>query len=226
MTPARVQVRNMGTLETGSVPTSSRRSSSSFVMSSARVGKVAGISLALLALGCSVRHVPVLELHRSDLVTPTGRVPLEIATERHLSTYRVNHKQRLIATYRMLRVRVGVLPGGQNLIVEPNDSRIAVVEGEAYYQLNHGESIAVDVKAKLIGNRNLYFDLPLGLTDNEMLIAGGTLADASVKKLKAKEDDVHTFYLPFVVNDELFAVDLEFSIGIDTTRVMAAPATP
>jgi len=37
---------------------------------------------------------------------------------------------------------------------------------------------------------------------------------------------VHTFYLPFVVNDELFAVDLEFSIGIDTTRVMAAPATP
>ena len=39
-------------------------------------------------------------------------------------------------------------------------------------------------------------------------------------------DDVHVLYLPFLVDAQLFAIDLEFSIEIETRRFLGAPGSP
>ena len=54
----------------------------------------------------------------------------------------------------------------------------------------------------------------------------GTLQDQSTQRIEMREDDVHVLYLPFLVDAELFAIDLEFNIEIETRRHVGVPATP
>lgn len=76
------------------------------------------------------------------------------------------------------------------------------------------------------GGEYFEFELPPPLSTYEMVISGGTLIPATVKKIEAGKDDVHTFHLPFLVDGEPFTIDVTFSVGIETRRVGAVPATP
>lgn len=176
----------------------------------------------------------MLELHRSELVTPTGRVPLEVGREEHSSSFRVNRGQLLFAEHEDLAVRVGVLPKYQTLLIDSMRiaHEIAAVDGESFYQLNGGARRPIDLR--LTGNsqqpRRQHFRFEYELTPppslHEAAVPGGTIVPASMERIEAGEDDVHALHLSFVVDGEPYAVDLEFEVEIETRRVLAAPATP
>jgi hypothetical protein len=193
--------------------------------------------LALLAsssLGCTVRNLPMLELHRSGLVTPTGRVALEVGTLEHLSIYRVNYEQQLVARYRDLIVRVGVFPQGQKLMIDAsaNQHKIEVVDRESFYQLNGGERLEISTRLPdgvVPASRQHHrfeFDLPPPISSYNIAVSRSTLIPAIVERIEAREGDVHALYLPFLVDGEPFAIDMEFSVAVETRRFFAAPATP
>ena len=186
------------------------------------------VVLVLVPLGCSVKHLPILDLHSAWLITSTDRVPFEVATKEHLWIYDVNQLQRMVASYRGLSVTVGVLPGVQVVVIdEPNQHHeVTAVAGGAYYRLNDGDMIPLEVEAHRTGGEFFVFALPPPISTYEMVITGGTLVPASVKKIEARVDDVHRVYLPFLVDGEPFTIDVTFSVVIETRRVGAAPATP
>jgi hypothetical protein len=183
--------------------------------------------LALLPFGCNLRYVPVLDLHRSNLVTPTGPVPLEVATEEHLLEYRVNHKQRLIANYQGMVVRVGVLAGAHLMIYfTGQEQNVQIVDGESYYRLNSGDRIALDLTRARPGSPQFWYELPPPLSTYEILVTGGKLIPATVTKIKAGEGNVHTLYIPFRVDGKAFAIDLEFEVSLDSDLAVGVPGMP
>ena len=200
-------------------------------------GRMLGIAwLALFALslkGCTVRNLPVLDLHRSELVTPTGSVPLEVGTLRHLSTYRVNYEQQLVARHRGLMVTIGVFPQGQLLTIQDSagEHEILAVDGESFYQLNSGERLQIrtrsvdDVVPASRRYRRFEFELPPPLSTFN-IASRRSLMPVIVERIEAGEDDIHALYIPFLVDGEKFAIDMEFSVTVETHRYFAAPATP
>ncbi len=197
-------------------------------------GRIRNAWLALFAIllqGCAVDHTPVLELHRADLVTPFGRVPIEIGTERHLSIYRSNRAQEMIVEHEDLMVRIRVLPTAQHLLVSSSTARrIEVVRDDAFYQRNGGVNQPISFRPSGNDSEQQYdarfdFDLPPPLA-LFYVMEDGTLQDQSTQRIEMREDDVHVLYLPFLVDAELFAIDLEFNIEIETRRHVGVPATP
>jgi hypothetical protein len=173
-------------------------------------------------------QMPVLDLRSAWLVTPAGRVPLEVATEEHLSIYRTNQLQRMVAIHGGLRVTVGVLRGVQNVVIdEPNHShQVDAVAGEAYYGRNGGDRFPLEVVARRTGGEFFTFNLPPPISTYEMVIVGGSLVPAIAEKIAAREDDVHTVVLPFLVDGQPFTIDVTFRTLIETRRIARAPGMP
>ena len=72
----------------------------------------------------------------------------------------------------------------------------------------------------------LNFDLPAPLSDYDISVYGGTMTPSRVEMIRAAEDDIHHLYLSFTADAEMYAVDLAFSVGVVSYRVMGAPGTP
>ena len=192
-----------------------------------RIRNASLTTFALLLLGCEVSHVSVLEFHRADLVTPTGRVPMLGANE----IVATADQRELAIKYEDLVVRVGVLPRSQHLLVSSNVAhRIDIRRDEAFYQRNGGAKRPLSFRSSDENSDPRYsrrsdFELPPPLTMFHVL-NDGTLKDQSAQKIEMREDDVHVIYLPFTVDAERFVVDLEFSVEVETRRHVGVPATP
>jgi hypothetical protein len=183
--------------------------------------------LSFSLFGCDRQYVPVLDLHRSNLVTPTGSIPIEVATEEHLLEYRVNHKQRLIANYQGMVVRVGVLAGAHLMIYfTGQEQNVQIVDGESYYRRNSGDRIPLDVTRAKPGSPLFWYELPPPLPTYEIYLPGGNLIQATVEKIKEGEGDEHTLYIPFRVDGKAFAIDLEFEVSLDSHLDIGVPGMP
>lgn len=184
----------------------------------------------LLALGCGTRQIDllVLTLHRAHLATPTGPVALEVGTKEHSIRYQANQEKRLVARYGDVQVRVGVLGDAQRIIVDApgDDWELQVIDGESYYRLNDGDRVPIEFKQRPGSGRTHFFELPPPIANWDVSFSGGTLNSTSAAKIKEQEGDVHTVYIPFLVDDDAFAVDLEFSVAIETRRVGGAVGSP
>ena len=130
-------------------------------------------------------------------------------------------------------VRVGVLshvgsvqiyrPSSQSAYKRPD---VRAVAGEAYYRLNGDDKSPLEIVAHRTGNEYFAFAMPPPISTYEFRMSGGTLTPAAAEKIEAGEDDVHTLYLPLIVNGEPITIDLTFSLGIKTRRIAAAPGMP
>lgn len=188
------------------------------------------VALGLVFLvGCTVeRHLPILEIHSAQLVTPTGRVPLEIATEAHSSIYRRNPLQRMVATHDGITVTLGVLPGVNSVSFhEPGRALdVAVVGGASSYRLNEGAPVPLQVVDRRPEVGAFQIRLPPGLSGLEMMMSGGSLLESTVRKIQAGREDLHQMHLAFLIDGEAVSTDLSFSVDVETKRFVASPATP
>ncbi len=155
-------------------------------------------------------------------MTPFGGVPLEVGTEKHLSSLRVNPGQMLFARYDDLMFRVGVLPRWQSLLVDAvqAEHEVKPVAGESFYRLNDGDRHPVRLESAggppRRRNFRFEFELPPPLA----------LDEPGAAVVQRSEGDIHALYLSFLVDGQPCAIDLEFGVDLETRRVIAAPATP
>lgn len=149
------------------------------------------------------------------------------------ASLRLNSGQMLVATvedrYDVLVVMVGVLSRRQSLMVHSRrgSHEVLPVSDQSFYQLNGGDSYPIELQPESRDGPQLRqasrfsHKLPPPLSVDD--------ADESAGNSNEREDwkdNVHTLYPAFLVDDQPFAVDLEFRVDVETTRVFSAPAIP
>ena len=195
------------------------------------------LALSTSCFDASERHVPVLDLYDSHLITPSGPVSFEMDTDPANPGILKNADLRIRVQVPDFRVIVGLFSGRQWVFVhsQTRDLMIDLVEGRSWYRLNAEPPVPLTVTGDHRPQESgpskrpvtLAFDLS-GHPFNELDIAvfGGTLEPSRLGQIRAVEDDTHYLYLPFTVDGETYAVNLTFSLGISTYKAVGAPGMP
>jgi hypothetical protein len=195
---------------------------------------VLAIGILASVFGCSERFLPVLDLRNSRLVTPHGPVPFEMADDAMHPGFDLNPRLKVRARGIDLEVLVGLFPGIERVFISsmPRSLTIDVVNGGSWYRLNDTQEIPVTLTKAIRPGADpalsvrLTFDLPAPLSDYDISVYGGTMTPSRVEMIRAAEDDVHHLYLSFTADGEVYAVDLAFSVGVVSYKVMGAPGVP
>jgi hypothetical protein len=170
----------------------------------------------------------MLDVHSARIETSTAQAPLEIATERHSSIYRRNLMQRMVGRFDGVAVTLGVLPSvnGVSFHDRARAHEITVDDTASFYRLNDQDPVPLEMVDHMAEASYFEIDLPPGLSNMNMMLSGGTLLESTARKIEAGEHDVHTMRLAFIVDDQPVRIDLSFSLGLETKRFVASPATP
>jgi hypothetical protein len=195
---------------------------------------ILAVGILASVFGCSERFLPALDLRNSRLVTPRGPVPFEMADDEIHPGFDLNPRLKVRARGTDLHVMVGLFLGVEQVFITnmPRPLTIDVVHGGSWYRLNDTQEIPVTLTKAIRPGADpaksvrLLFDLPAPLSDYDIAVYGGTMTPLQVEKIRAAEDDVHHLYLSFTADGEVYAVDLAFSVGLVSYRVMGAPGVP
>lgn len=195
--------------------------------------------LILIYHQASERYQPYLDLRDSHLVTPSGRVPFEMADDRMLPGFAYNQRLRVRATTPDLEVLVTLFSspshGRQHVFFSrmPIPLAIDVTDEPAWYRLNHESKIPLEPNMKPIPagssrtSARLDFELPAPLARYDIDVSGGTLTPAKAEHIRAAEEDTHVLYLPFTVDGDAYAINLEFRVGVHMFKaLLGAPGMP
>lgn len=206
---------------------------SGIILSLIAISLVLAVALFLYTLPTTIKHIPYIDLQDSALVTPEGRIPLELMVSAHYPAGRRNPKAHIVLGESNIegndfpirfRLIIGVFGGTYGTIqlfdFEPEyKSKKVVFPKEAFYQRNQGQTTPISV---VIKEHHMEFDLPIPLSTYNFTMYGGTMSEARTIPVKAGEEDTHYLYIPLVVDSESFEIKLRFNVGIQSKEVCAS----
>jgi hypothetical protein len=187
----------------------------------------------------SDRFVPHLDLHDSHLVTPTGPIPFEMADDPMTPGFASNQNLRVRARNDELEVLVTLFTspssGRHHVFFRnmPNPLTIDLVDQPSWYRLNAEPEIALNptlperYRSTPGSSARVDFDHPAPLARYDIRVSGGTLTPDRAEQIRAAENDLHHFHLPFTADERPYTVNLTFSVGVHSYKaLLGAPGTP
>jgi hypothetical protein len=185
--------------------------------------------------GCVERYMLFVDLHDSHLVTPNGPVPYEMADARRNPGFQSNPNLMATAHAPEFEVIVGLFPGVQQVFIRrmKRAHTIDAEAGRSWYRLNDEPETPLSLTRAdpVVGPSQsavtLDFDLPAPLSEYDIIVYGNTLREGQVEQIRAREDDTHHLYLSFTADDQPYAVNSTFSVGVRTSKALRmGPTTP
>ena len=176
--------------------------------------------LTSLLSGCFITlHHPQLEVVEGSFSSPAAKFKI---TEVDATGFYI------LAGNGRISVKMGVLPQYSTTHIRSegvasNKLRVA----SAKYWLNKN-SYNVEIRAaensakgksrqgEKVSVNGLFMSLPKPLAALNTTIQGGGLRTSTINKIKAGENDVHRFVIPFTLNDDEYLIDVSFHVKLRT----------
>jgi hypothetical protein len=176
---------------------------------------------ALLALhGCGFKDVPDVDVKKAILFSPEGEFEFKRDEKYPTSFYSSDGG-----------IKISLFPiDGDITFISYYNKRISIKDNKAFYQLNNGTKNRLTIKRRPGSHK--FFDIISPETMYYFKSDGDGLHVTRQRKKITREhkskinNEIYRYYIPFVIDNKDYVIDITFKLDIDTTLRFGAPGMP
>ena len=182
------------------------------------------IVIALTLSGCLKIYEPDLDFEEAIFHSPKGKFELKPHQRGSIL---------LTGSDGEHPVSISLFPINQTGILRMSSIKNATIKIEsskAYYQLNDGKKINLILKRSLynINNYNIIAPSTMDyyLTDGDGLHVTRKRKKITKNHIKKIKKEFHHYYIPILINDESYAIDVTYRLKVKYSWHLGIPGTP